>query len=89
VGGDDIALRPEPGTAGVVATPLGSSIAFIDETAVTMALPTIQEALEASAIDTQWRTRLSRSSQSTASFSESSTTSTRSGLQLRGLPEPW
>jgi hypothetical protein len=39
VGGDDIALHSEPSTAGVVVIPLGSSIAFIDETAVTMALP--------------------------------------------------
>jgi EmrB/QacA subfamily drug resistance transporter len=38
----------------LAATILGSSMAFIDETAVTVALPTIQTTLGATAIDAQW-----------------------------------
>jgi len=45
-----------PGAAPWVlaATILGSSMAFIDETAVTVALPAIQSALGATAVDAQW-----------------------------------
>jgi EmrB/QacA subfamily drug resistance transporter len=38
----------------LAATILGSSMAFIDETAVTVALPTIQKTLGATAVDVQW-----------------------------------
>jgi EmrB/QacA subfamily drug resistance transporter len=38
----------------LAATILGSSMAFIDETAVTVALPTIQKTLGATAVDAQW-----------------------------------
>jgi EmrB/QacA subfamily drug resistance transporter len=38
----------------LAATILGSSMAFIDETAVTVALPAIQRALDATAVDAQW-----------------------------------
>jgi MFS family permease len=38
----------------LAATILGSSMAFIDETAVIVALPTIQKNLGATAIDAQW-----------------------------------
>ena len=38
----------------LAATILGSSMAFIDETAVTVALPTIQNNLGATAVDAQW-----------------------------------
>ena len=38
----------------LAATILGSSMAFIDETAVTVALPTIQKSLGATAVDAQW-----------------------------------
>ena len=38
----------------LAATILGSSMAFIDETAVTVALPAIQGALGATAVDAQW-----------------------------------
>jgi EmrB/QacA subfamily drug resistance transporter len=38
----------------LAATILGSSMAFIDETAVTVALPAIQSALGATAVDAQW-----------------------------------
>jgi EmrB/QacA subfamily drug resistance transporter len=45
-----------PGAAPWVlaATILGSSMAFVDETAVTVALPAIQNALGATAVDAQW-----------------------------------
>ena len=38
----------------LVATILGSSMAFIDETALPVALPAIQGALGATAVDAQW-----------------------------------
>src|SRR3712207_599695 len=38
----------------LAATILGSSMAFVDETAVTVALPAIQEALRATVVDAQW-----------------------------------
>ena len=38
----------------LAATILGFSMAFIDETAVTVALPAIQSALGATAVDAQW-----------------------------------
>src|ERR687895_1010991 len=38
----------------LAATILGSSIAFIDETALPVALPAIQSALRATAVDAQW-----------------------------------
>ena len=38
----------------LAATILGSSMAFIDETAVTVALPAIQKSLGATAVDAQW-----------------------------------
>jgi MFS family permease len=38
----------------LAATSLGSSMAFIDGTAVTVALPTIQSSLGATAVDAQW-----------------------------------
>jgi EmrB/QacA subfamily drug resistance transporter len=38
----------------LAATILGSSMAFIDETAVPVALPAIQDALRATAVDAQW-----------------------------------
>ena len=38
----------------MAATSLGSSLTFIDGTAVTVALPTIQSSLGATAVDVQW-----------------------------------
>ena len=38
----------------LAATILGSSMAFIDETAVPVALPAVQDALRATAVDAQW-----------------------------------
>ncbi len=38
----------------LAATILGSSMAFIDETAVTVALPSVQESLDATAVGAQW-----------------------------------
>src|SRR5215212_2233862 len=38
----------------LAATILGSSMAFIDETAIPVALPTVQDALGATAVDAQW-----------------------------------
>ena len=38
----------------LAATILGSSLAFIDETALPVALPAIQSSLGASAVDAQW-----------------------------------
>ena len=45
---------PGAGPWVLAATILGSSMAFVDETAVTVALPAIQEALAATAVDAQW-----------------------------------
>src|SRR4028119_1075135 len=45
---------PKTGRWVLAATILGTSMAFIDETAVTVALPTIQGALGATAVHTQW-----------------------------------
>ena len=45
---------PNAGPWVLAATILGSSMAFIDETAVTVALPAIQRALGATAVDAQW-----------------------------------
>ncbi len=45
---------PKAGAWVLAATILGSSMAFIDETAVTMALPTIQRVLGATATEVQW-----------------------------------
>jgi len=38
----------------LAATILGSSMAFIDETAVTVALPAVQDSLDATAVGAQW-----------------------------------
>lgn len=38
----------------LVASILGSSMAFIDGTVVNVALPTLQEALDATATEVQW-----------------------------------
>lgn len=38
----------------LAATILGSGMAFVDETAVAVALPTVQNALDATAVDAQW-----------------------------------
>lgn len=49
--------RPAPADAGpwvLAATILGSSMAFIDGTVVTVALPTLQRDLRATAADAQW-----------------------------------
>ncbi|MGF1471742.1 MAG: MFS transporter [Rubrobacteraceae bacterium] len=45
---------PGAGPWVLAATILGSSMAFIDETAITVALPAIQDALNATAVDAQW-----------------------------------
>ena len=45
---------PSAGKWVLAATILGSGMAFIDGTAVTVALPTIQESLAATAVDAQW-----------------------------------
>jgi EmrB/QacA subfamily drug resistance transporter len=45
---------PNAGPWVLAATILGSSMAFIDETAITVALPAIQSALDATAVDAQW-----------------------------------
>src|ERR687889_698695 len=45
---------PKAGAWVLAATILGSSMAFIDETAVTVALPAVQGALGATAVDAQW-----------------------------------
>jgi EmrB/QacA subfamily drug resistance transporter len=45
---------PNAGPWVLAATILGSSMAFIDETAITVALPAIQGALDATAVDAQW-----------------------------------
>ena len=45
---------PQAGPWVLAATILGSGMAFVDETAVTVALPTIQDALGATAVDAQW-----------------------------------
>jgi EmrB/QacA subfamily drug resistance transporter len=45
---------PNAGPWVLAATILGSSMAFVDETAVTVALPAIQDALAATAVDAQW-----------------------------------
>jgi MFS family permease len=45
---------PKAGPWVLAATILGTSMAFIDETAVTVALPTIQWGLGATAVDAQW-----------------------------------
>lgn len=45
---------PKAGPWVLAATILGSGMAFIDGTAVTVALPTIQGALGATAVDAQW-----------------------------------
>jgi EmrB/QacA subfamily drug resistance transporter len=48
------ACTPKAAPWVLAATILGSSMAFIDETAVTVALPAIQSALGATAVDAQW-----------------------------------
>lgn len=45
---------PNAGPWVLAATILGSSMAFIDETAVSVALPVVQGALGATAVDAQW-----------------------------------
>lgn len=45
---------PNAGPWILAATILGTSMAFIDETAITVALPTIQSTLGATAVDAQW-----------------------------------
>ena len=45
---------PEAGKWVLAATILGSGMAFVDATAVTVVLPTIQEALDATAVGAQW-----------------------------------
>lgn len=45
---------PNAGPWVLAATILGSGMAFIDGTAVTVALPAIQDALNATAVDAQW-----------------------------------
>lgn len=45
---------PKAGRWILAATILGSSMAFIDETAVTVALPSIQASLGATVVDAQW-----------------------------------
>lgn len=47
--------RPDPtGRAVVIAAVLGSSLVFLDGTTVNVALPALQETLDASVIDVQW-----------------------------------
>jgi EmrB/QacA subfamily drug resistance transporter len=48
------ACSPKAAPWVLAATILGSSMAFIDGTAVTVALPTIQSSLGATAVDAQW-----------------------------------
>jgi EmrB/QacA subfamily drug resistance transporter len=45
---------PKAGPWVLAATILGTSMAFIDETAVTVALPAIQQSLSATLVDAQW-----------------------------------
>ena len=45
---------PKAGKWVLAATILGSSMAFVDGTAITVALPTIQKALGATVVDAQW-----------------------------------
>ena len=45
---------PNAGSWVLAATILGSSMAFIDETAVTVALPAMQQSLDATAVGAQW-----------------------------------
>src|ERR687889_2917643 len=45
---------PNAGPWVLAATILGSSMAFIDETAVTVALPALQSSLGATAVGAQW-----------------------------------
>src|SRR5438552_3022983 len=47
-------FTPTLGTWALVATILGTSMAFIDGTAVNVALPVLQRELGATATDTQW-----------------------------------
>jgi MFS family permease len=48
------ACAPNAAPWVLAATILGSSMAFIDETALSVALPAIQTALDATAVDAQW-----------------------------------
>jgi EmrB/QacA subfamily drug resistance transporter len=52
--GATAACAPTAAPWVLTATILGSSMAFIDETALPVALPAIQEALGATAVDAQW-----------------------------------
>ena len=52
--GATAACAPNAAPWVLAATILGSSMAFIDETALPVALPAIQEALGATAVDAQW-----------------------------------
>jgi hypothetical protein len=50
----EAACTPQAAPWVLAATILGSSLAFIDGTAVTVALPAIQSSLGATAVDAQW-----------------------------------
>jgi MFS family permease len=52
--GVESACAPDVAPWVLAATILGSSMAFIDETALPVALPAIQSSLDATAVDAQW-----------------------------------
>ncbi|MGA8526608.1 MAG: MFS transporter, partial [Candidatus Sulfotelmatobacter sp.] len=52
--GAEVPCRPEARTWVLVATILGSSMAFIDSTVVNVALPAMQANFHASVVDVQW-----------------------------------
>jgi EmrB/QacA subfamily drug resistance transporter len=52
--GAAVPCRPEAGTWILVATILGSSMAFIDSTVVNVALPAVQASFHATVVDVQW-----------------------------------
>lgn len=47
-------LKPAAGTGILIATILGSSMAFIDGTVINVALPALQKSLGATVVDVQW-----------------------------------
>jgi len=52
--GDGVPCGPQAGTWILVATILGSSMAFIDSTVVNVALPALQANFHATVVDVQW-----------------------------------
>src|SRR5437660_7089904 len=52
--GAEVPSGPEAGTWILVATILGSSMAFIDSTVVNVALPALQANFHATVVDVQW-----------------------------------